>query len=256
MSDKPMRNRVNSAARQSGHGPRGGNVRILLLVTAFNGLSQRAWCALREAGHDVGVQLATGAQDMIDGVRAADPELIVCPFLKDRVPATVWQKLAHDHHPPGPGRRPRPVLAGLGDHRGRPALGRDRAAGGRGDGRRADLGLPHLSAAARRAAQVLALQRAGRRRRDGVHPRGGDQGGRTRIHARSRPTAPRMPGARRGRRCARRTGPSPGPTRPSTSCAGSGPPTAPRAYAPRSAACRSSPTTRTPACTGAAGRAS
>jgi putative two-component system hydrogenase maturation factor HypX/HoxX len=66
-------------------------VRILLLVTAFNGLSQRVWCALREAGHDVGVLLATGADDMIDGVRAADPELILCPFLKDRVPAEVWQ---------------------------------------------------------------------------------------------------------------------------------------------------------------------
>ena len=66
-------------------------MRILLLVTAFNGLSQRAWCALREAGHDVGVQLATSAADMIEGVRAADPELILCPFLKDRVPAQVWQ---------------------------------------------------------------------------------------------------------------------------------------------------------------------
>jgi putative two-component system hydrogenase maturation factor HypX/HoxX len=67
------------------------NVRILLLVTAFNGLSQRAWCSLREAGHEVGVLLATSADDIIDGVRAADPDLILCPYLKDRVPAAVWQ---------------------------------------------------------------------------------------------------------------------------------------------------------------------
>ena len=66
-------------------------MRILLLVTAFNGLSQRAWCALREAGHDVGVLLATSPPDVVDGVRAADPELIICTFLKDRVPAEVWQ---------------------------------------------------------------------------------------------------------------------------------------------------------------------
>ncbi|MFF5085130.1 enoyl-CoA hydratase-related protein [Actinoplanes sp. NPDC000266] len=66
-------------------------MRILLLVTAFNGLTQRAWCALREDGHDVGVQLATGAADIIDGVRRAEPELIICPFLKDRVPAEVWR---------------------------------------------------------------------------------------------------------------------------------------------------------------------
>ncbi|OJF13565.1 hydrogenase maturation protein [Couchioplanes caeruleus] len=66
-------------------------MRVLLLVTAFNGLSQRVWCALREAGHDVGVLLSTSPQDMIDGVRAAQPELILCPYLKDRVPAEVWQ---------------------------------------------------------------------------------------------------------------------------------------------------------------------
>ena len=66
-------------------------MRVVLLVSAFNGLSQRVWCALREAGHDVGVLLATGAKDMVDGVRAAQPELIICPFLKDRVPAEVWR---------------------------------------------------------------------------------------------------------------------------------------------------------------------
>ncbi|HEU4348352.1 MAG TPA: enoyl-CoA hydratase-related protein [Actinoplanes sp.] len=64
-------------------------MRVLILVSAFNGLSQRVWCALREAGHDVGVLLAT--DDMIAGVRAAQPDLIICPFLKDRVPAEVWQ---------------------------------------------------------------------------------------------------------------------------------------------------------------------
>jgi putative two-component system protein, hydrogenase maturation factor HypX/HoxX len=77
-------------------------VRILLIVTAFNGLTQRAWCALREAGHDVGVQLATSAQDMIDGSRAADPELIICPFLKDRVPSEVWQQWRTIIIHPGP----------------------------------------------------------------------------------------------------------------------------------------------------------
>ena len=66
-------------------------MRVLLLVSAFNGLSQRAWCALREAGHDVGVLLATSAEDIVEGVRAAQPDLILCPFLKDRVPAEVWR---------------------------------------------------------------------------------------------------------------------------------------------------------------------
>ncbi|AGZ39346.1 hydrogenase maturation protein [Actinoplanes friuliensis] len=66
-------------------------MRVLLLVSAFNGLSQRVWCALREAGHDVGVLVATGHEDIVDGVAAAQPELIICPYLKDRVPAEVWK---------------------------------------------------------------------------------------------------------------------------------------------------------------------
>jgi putative two-component system hydrogenase maturation factor HypX/HoxX len=66
-------------------------MRVLLLVSAFNGLSQRVWCALRESGHDAGVLLATNAKDMIDGVRAAEPDLILCPYLTHRVPSEVWQ---------------------------------------------------------------------------------------------------------------------------------------------------------------------
>ncbi|MCY1143000.1 enoyl-CoA hydratase-related protein [Actinoplanes sp. Pm04-4] len=77
-------------------------MRILLLVTAFNGLSQRVWCALREAGHDVGVQLATGPAEMIEAVRATNPELILCPFLKHRVPAEIWQKWRTVIIHPGP----------------------------------------------------------------------------------------------------------------------------------------------------------
>ncbi|GAA0533596.1 enoyl-CoA hydratase-related protein [Paractinoplanes ferrugineus] len=77
-------------------------MRILLLVTAFNGLSQRAWCALREAGHEVGVQFATSGPDMIAAVRKADPELIICPFLKERVPAEIWRRRRTVIIHPGP----------------------------------------------------------------------------------------------------------------------------------------------------------
>ncbi|HYN95964.1 MAG TPA: enoyl-CoA hydratase-related protein [Pilimelia sp.] len=66
-------------------------MRVLLLVSAFNGLTQRVWCALREAGHDVGVLLANDDRGIVDGVRAARPELVLCPYLTQRVPAQVWQ---------------------------------------------------------------------------------------------------------------------------------------------------------------------
>ncbi|MFI1990184.1 hydrogenase maturation protein [Actinoplanes sp. NPDC020271] len=77
-------------------------MRILLLVSAFNGLSQRIWCALRDAGHEVGVLLAVGEREIVDGVRAAAPELILCPYLKDRVPAVVWQRFRTVILHPGP----------------------------------------------------------------------------------------------------------------------------------------------------------
>ncbi|MFC7530170.1 hydrogenase maturation protein [Actinoplanes sp. GCM10030250] len=77
-------------------------MRVLLLVSAFNGLSQRVWCELRAAGHEVGVLLAAGQQETIDGVRAAAPELIICPFLKHRVPRAVSENYRTVIIHPGP----------------------------------------------------------------------------------------------------------------------------------------------------------
>ncbi|MDR7279318.1 hydrogenase maturation protein [Catenuloplanes atrovinosus] len=77
-------------------------MRVLLLVSAFNGLSQRVWCTLREAGHEVGVLLATGDRDMIEGVRAARPDVILCPFLTHRVPAEIWTEWRTIIIHPGP----------------------------------------------------------------------------------------------------------------------------------------------------------
>ncbi|GAA2685518.1 enoyl-CoA hydratase-related protein [Actinoplanes palleronii] len=77
-------------------------MRILLLVSAFNSVSQRLWCALRDAGHQVGVLLAGDDRSVVDGVRAADPELILCPYLTHRVPAAVWQRVRTVILHPGP----------------------------------------------------------------------------------------------------------------------------------------------------------
>ncbi|MGH8877869.1 MAG: formyltransferase family protein, partial [Stackebrandtia sp.] len=78
---------------------------ILLLVSAFNGMSQRAWCLLRSRGHDVTVELAPAhdsAEALLPMVHAAAPDLIICPFLKHRVPAQVWQKWPTVIIHPGP----------------------------------------------------------------------------------------------------------------------------------------------------------
>jgi len=77
-------------------------MKVLLLVSAFNGLTQRAWCALRADGHEVGVQLATDDQAIIDTAFSTAPDIIICPFLKDRVPQQVWQHFRTVIIHPGP----------------------------------------------------------------------------------------------------------------------------------------------------------
>ncbi|MEU8249725.1 enoyl-CoA hydratase-related protein [Nonomuraea sp. NPDC048916] len=67
-------------------------MRILLLCSSFNGLTQRAWLELRRAGHDVSVELALSERVMLEAVQLAKPDLVICPFLKEKVPARLWRE--------------------------------------------------------------------------------------------------------------------------------------------------------------------
>ena len=79
-------------------------MRILLLVSAYNGLTQRVWCDLKEGGHDVGVVLAPVHDEasLVAAVQEIQPELILCPFLKHRVPEEVWGRYPTVVIHPGP----------------------------------------------------------------------------------------------------------------------------------------------------------
>lgn len=77
-------------------------MRLLLLVSAFNGLTQRLWDELRERGHEVAVEFALDERTITDGVYQAQPDLILCPYLKERVPAEVWTKWRTVIIHPGP----------------------------------------------------------------------------------------------------------------------------------------------------------
>lgn len=80
-------------------------MRILLLVSAFNGLTQRVWCHLREHGHDVGVELAGTFDEprkLVAAVESTAPDLILCPFLKHRVPQEIWRRYPTVIVHPGP----------------------------------------------------------------------------------------------------------------------------------------------------------
>ena len=75
---------------------------IMLLCSAFNGLSQRAWIALRGAGHEVSIRVADDGEAMHDAAAADDPDLIICPFLRTRVPTAVWTRWRTIIIHPGP----------------------------------------------------------------------------------------------------------------------------------------------------------
>jgi hypothetical protein len=68
---------------------RESSVKIMLLCSAFNGLTQRVWTELRAAGHPVRVQLAGDAEAICAAVTDHQPDLIICPFLRERVPARI-----------------------------------------------------------------------------------------------------------------------------------------------------------------------
>jgi putative two-component system protein, hydrogenase maturation factor HypX/HoxX len=67
-------------------------LRVLFLVSAHNGLSQRVLIALEELGHDVTVAVVVTSAEMEAAVAAHEPELIVCPFLKRLIPESIWSK--------------------------------------------------------------------------------------------------------------------------------------------------------------------
>jgi putative two-component system hydrogenase maturation factor HypX/HoxX len=64
-------------------------MRILLISTAYNGLSQRAHVELNDRGHEVSVTLALSEDEIRKAVALFQPDLIICPFLKEKIPADI-----------------------------------------------------------------------------------------------------------------------------------------------------------------------
>ncbi len=66
-------------------------MRVLLLASAYNGLCQRVDRELLSIGHEVFIELCADERVIEDMVDRVAPDLILCPFLKHRVPETVWR---------------------------------------------------------------------------------------------------------------------------------------------------------------------
>jgi putative two-component system protein, hydrogenase maturation factor HypX/HoxX len=67
-------------------------MKLLLLSTAYNGLTQRAHLELQAAKHEVYLELAISDRQMTEAVALIKPELIICPFLKSKIPEAIWRK--------------------------------------------------------------------------------------------------------------------------------------------------------------------
>jgi putative two-component system hydrogenase maturation factor HypX/HoxX len=65
-------------------------MKILLLITAFNSQTQAVYTKLQDMGGVVSVCFAIRESQMLEEIEAFEPELILCPFLKAYVPASIY----------------------------------------------------------------------------------------------------------------------------------------------------------------------
>lgn len=67
-------------------------MRILLLSSAYNSLTQHAHIELKALHHWVGVAIATTGDTMREAVRQFQPELVLCPMLAQVIPRDIWER--------------------------------------------------------------------------------------------------------------------------------------------------------------------
>jgi putative two-component system protein, hydrogenase maturation factor HypX/HoxX len=65
-------------------------MRILLISSAYNSLTQRVHVELADRGHEVSVELALGDQVMRDAAGRFGPDLVIAPMLTTAIPADIW----------------------------------------------------------------------------------------------------------------------------------------------------------------------
>jgi putative two-component system protein, hydrogenase maturation factor HypX/HoxX len=81
-------------------------MRILLISSAYNSMTQRVHVELADRGHEVSVELALGDEVMREAVRRFDPQLVIAPMLTTAIPADIWSsRPCFIVHPGPPGDR-------------------------------------------------------------------------------------------------------------------------------------------------------
>jgi hypothetical protein len=119
-------------------------MRILLISSAFNSMTQRFYVELADNGYEVAVELYGGNEDLLkESASLFAPDLIIAPFLRDTRGDLESSRL--HHRAPRDRRRSRPVILGLGCSATLGDLGRNVIASRRGNGRWPDLGEQNIS---------------------------------------------------------------------------------------------------------------
>src|SRR6516165_12050674 len=65
-------------------------MRILLIASAYNSMTQRVHAELAGRGAEISVELALSDEVMRDGVRRYDPDLVIAPMLTTAIPEDIW----------------------------------------------------------------------------------------------------------------------------------------------------------------------
>ncbi|MCK4441810.1 MAG: hydrogenase, partial [Sulfurovaceae bacterium] len=66
-------------------------MKILLLVTTFNSLTQAVYTRLKDKGYRVSVTFSITHKQMLEEIEEFNPQLILCPFLKSYIPPNIYE---------------------------------------------------------------------------------------------------------------------------------------------------------------------
>ena len=67
-------------------------MKILLLSSSYNSLTQKTHVELQSLGHQVSIELSLNQDVMFEAVNMFEPDLILCPMLTDIIPRSLWSK--------------------------------------------------------------------------------------------------------------------------------------------------------------------
>ena len=67
-------------------------MRILFLTHSFNSLTQRLTVELMERGHEISIEFDIADTVAEEAVKLFAPDLIVAPYLRRAIPASIWTK--------------------------------------------------------------------------------------------------------------------------------------------------------------------